>query len=119
MLPFVSEAMDGRFDFLECHFSCHFRSIAGRSSFLVLPFGVTVVAKRVKAGTEGKQHPCFHRACARNVLVGPNRRRERDSIVTISSLCHGRGYFENNTIESPEYQRGSREMRQSSKSTQG
>ena len=80
----------------------------GRSSFPVLTFGVASVvsvAKRVKAGIEGKRHPCFHRACARNVLVRSNRTRERDSIVTISSLCHGGGYLENDAIESLGYQR--------------
>ena len=92
--------MDGRFDSSERHFSCHFLSIAGRSSFLVLTFGVTVVAKRAPVGIEGKRHPCFHRPCAGNVLVGPNRRRERDSIVTISSFCHAIGYLGIDAIES-------------------
>jgi hypothetical protein len=63
-----------------CHFSCHFLSIAGRSSFL--DSGVAdVVASRMKLLKTGRLAAHLHRPCMKT--VGLNRSRDMDCMVGV------------------------------------
>jgi hypothetical protein len=63
-----------------CHISCHFLSIAGRSSFLDTG-GADVVASRMKVLKAGRWAAHLHRPCMKT--VGLNRSRDMDCMFGV------------------------------------
>lgn len=64
-----------------CHFSCHFLSIAGRSSFLDIGVADVVVASRMKLLKTGRWAAHLHRPCMET--VGLSRSRDMDCMFAL------------------------------------